>query len=64
LKKTIGHQASGSTEETIIINLLKSGGWYDFTLRIPGNKSFEKRYAGHVETGSDSKSDPAMGKML
>jgi phospholipase C len=39
----------------------KHGGWYDWSLRVAGVKGFEKRYAGRVETGKDSISDPAMG---
>jgi phospholipase C len=35
-------------------------GWYDFSVFIEGNTVFEKRYAGHVETGKESKSDPLM----
>ncbi|KAH0445307.1 phospholipase C, phosphocholine-specific [Paraburkholderia fungorum] len=36
-----------------------SGGWYDFTLAAAGG--FTRRFAGRVETGKDSISDPAMG---
>jgi len=35
------------------------GGWYDFTLAGPGGLT--RRFAGRVETGKDSVSDPAMG---
>jgi phospholipase C len=38
-----------------------NGGWYDFSVFIDGNNVFEKRYAGHVETGKHSISDPLMG---
>ena len=41
-------------------DLTQSFGWYDFSLKLPGNHLFEKRFAGHVETGRMSKSDPAM----
>ncbi|MEO5685030.1 MAG: phospholipase domain-containing protein [Chitinophagaceae bacterium] len=51
--------AQGS--HSIVLNLLKSFGWYDFTVRIKGNPSFQKRYAGHVETGKESFTDPLMG---
>jgi phospholipase C len=37
-------------------------GWYDFSIRVNGNDVFEKRYAGHVETGRLSTSDPLMGR--
>jgi len=46
------------------IPLGKNNGWYDFTVSIKGNSSFKKRYAGHVETGAGSKTDPAMGKLI
>ena len=42
-------------------DLTRSFGWYDFSIKLPGNYLFEKRFAGHVETGHVSKSDPAMG---
>lgn len=42
-------------------DLARSFGWYDFSIKLPGNYLFEKRFAGHVETGHVSKSDPAMG---
>jgi phospholipase C len=48
----------------VFINTTKSHGWYDFTVRIKGSKSFERRYAGRVETGMPGKTDPAMGRIL
>jgi phospholipase C len=45
----------------LTLDLSKSFGWYDFTVRIRGNEIFEKRYAGHVETGKASFTDPLMG---
>ena len=41
----------------------KSFAWYDFTITMPGNMAFEKRYAGRMETGKPLYSDPAMGKV-
>lgn len=35
-------------------------GWYDWTVRVTGHSDFSRRFAGHVETGADSISDPAM----
>jgi phospholipase C len=46
------------------LNLSKSHGWYDFSIRVEGFKSFAKRFAGRVETGKSSFSDPLMGKAL
>jgi phospholipase C len=38
-----------------------SSGWYDLTLRVAGNNTFEMQLAGHVENGKPSFSDPAFG---
>lgn len=54
--KTVG------TTVRIVINPAKSFGWYDFSIKIKGNTVFEKRFAGHVETGKESKTDPLMGR--
>jgi phospholipase C len=36
-------------------------GWYDLILKIAEDPAFEYRLAGHVETGQDSFTDPAIG---
>jgi phospholipase C len=38
-----------------------SHGWYDLSLRVPGDPTYLRRLAGRLETGADSISDPAMG---
>jgi phospholipase C len=38
-----------------------SFGWYDLTLDVEGDSTFEQRIAGHVETGRDSMTDPLIG---
>ncbi|HTZ89321.1 MAG TPA: phospholipase C, phosphocholine-specific [Alloacidobacterium sp.] len=40
--------------------LQKSFGWYDLTLTVSSDKSFQRQLAGHVETGCDSVTDPAI----
>jgi phospholipase C len=42
--------------------LLTSFGWYDLTISTDSDPTFERRLAGHVETGADSVSDPALGR--
>jgi phospholipase C len=39
-------------------------GWYDLIVTVAGNSNFKYRLAGHVETGRDSFSDPAMGGLV
>jgi len=47
-------------QSTLTLDLKKSHGWYDVSVRVEGVDGFEQRFAGHVETGKDSVSDPAM----
>ncbi len=42
-------------------SLQASGHWYDFTLTVKGLPGFSRRFAGRVETGEASISDPAQG---
>ncbi|MES2827228.1 MAG: phospholipase C, phosphocholine-specific [Bacteroidota bacterium] len=52
--------AAGS-KKTLLMELSKNSGWYDFTLSVMGNSIYKKQYAGHVEDGNDSITDPLMG---
>ncbi|MCX2481114.1 phospholipase C, phosphocholine-specific [Pedobacter sp. MC2016-15] len=56
--------AKASQVTTQVLNLSGSHGWYDFSVRINGNPNFTKRYAGRVETGKSSFSDPFMGRVV
>jgi phospholipase C len=49
--------AANSTESANW-DLRASGRWYDFTVT---SGTWQRRFAGRVETGKDSISDPAMG---
>ncbi|MCY1554258.1 Non-hemolytic phospholipase C [compost metagenome] len=37
-----------------------SGGWYDFTASLQEDPAYLRRFAGRVETGRPSVTDPAM----
>lgn len=39
-------------------------GWYDFSVTLNQDPSFSRRFAGRIETGKDSCSDPFMGYLL
>ncbi|HEY9145949.1 MAG TPA: phospholipase domain-containing protein, partial [Thiobacillus sp.] len=39
-------------------------GWYDLLVTVEGDAGFECHFAGHVETGKGSISDPAMGGLV
>ena len=45
-------------------SLHKVFGWYDLIVTVVGDPTFQYRLAGHVETGKDSISDPALGGVV
>ncbi|WP_428330007.1 phosphocholine-specific phospholipase C [Mucilaginibacter sp.] len=61
--KTNNHKLTlkPAVKSNLALNLANSHGWYDFSIKVSGANSFEKRYAGRVETGRPSYSDPYMG---
>lgn len=63
-KKMLDAAGSKSSTTVIVLNLEKSHNWYDFTLNFEGNKMTQKRFAGHVETGKESLSDPLMARTI
>ena len=40
------------------------GGWYDLSVTVSGDASVKYQLAGHVETGKESISDPALGGLV
>jgi len=44
--------------------LSRSRGWYDLTITVADHPRFRYRYAGHIENGHDSITDPAMGGLI
>ncbi|MNS62941.1 Non-hemolytic phospholipase C precursor [compost metagenome] len=64
IKKVIDAAATPESIAHIKLDLVQSYNWYDFSVKIEGFDVFEKRYAGRVETGNDSYSDPLMGGMI
>ncbi len=49
-------------QTSVVLELASSHGWYDFTVKTDGVDA-EVRYAGRVETGKSSISDPFMGRV-
>jgi len=49
------------SQKRISVTTAKSFGWYDFSVRLQGSEGFERQYAGRVETGKSSMTDPVMG---
>jgi phospholipase C len=60
ISKTVGPSGKGS----LVIDLSGSHHWYHFSILVAGAASFEKRYAGRVETGATGFTDPFMGQVV
>jgi phospholipase C len=45
-------------------SLSRTRGWYDLVITVQGDPHFTYRYAGHLENGTDSISDPGMGGLV
>jgi phospholipase C len=62
INKTISIGPAGTAKaiQTVVIPTTKSFGWYDVILREQNRPGFIKQFAGHIETGRFSSTDPAM----
>jgi phospholipase C len=45
-------------------SLSRTRGWYELAVTVAEDAGFEFRYAGHVENGKPSISDPGMGGLV
>lgn len=74
IKITVNDNAYGMKERTLqvapkdtvrlVIQLNGSHQWYDLSVKADGFDTFERRYAGRVETGRETVSDPFMGRVV
>jgi phospholipase C len=55
---------AAGTKMNVVLNLSKNHNWYDFSIKLKDYHDFEERFAGHVETGEVTKTDPLMGRMV
>ncbi len=55
---------NAGAQASIIVDSSKSSGWYDLSVKVNGQDNFEKRYAGRVETGKVSITDPVMARVV
>jgi phospholipase C len=56
----LNRSGSPLDRSSVSIELGSSFGWYDLRVRIKDEAAFDQRYAGHIETGRESFSDPSM----
>jgi phospholipase C len=55
---------NSNSKEKLVFDLGQSSGWYDFTIHLEQDERYLRHYAGHVETGEVSITDPFMGGLL
>ncbi len=56
--RTINVPARSSSEVRVGVSI--AAHWYDVSVRVAGQADYLRRFAGHIETGAPSISDPAM----
>jgi phospholipase C len=57
---TITKTIAAAHETAVVLPLTNSHGWYDFTVQAEGSTA-KAHFAGHVDTGHSSFTDPLMG---
>jgi phospholipase C len=62
--KSVAHYLHNGDTTDGEVDLGGFHGWYDLAVSVAGDSTFKYQLAGHVETGSDSFSDPAMGGLV
>jgi phospholipase C len=60
LELTGSYVVAARSESTVRLALQSTHGWYDFSVGVAGQAEFGRRFAGHLEDGAPSISDPAM----
>ena len=55
------HTLAPRTELTVRIPLAGNAYWYDFSATVSSQPDYLRRFAGRVETGRHTVSDPALG---
>src|SRR5690606_35932652 len=51
-------EIAANSKEELVIPLGDTYGWYDFTITSPHHTAFRQHFAGRIETGKESFTDP------
>jgi phospholipase C len=62
--KTVSETLAPGASASRRWSLARVDGWYDYVIAAQYEPGFQYQLAGHLETGKDSISDPAMGGVL
>ena len=61
---SLSRNIAAGTTANVVLNLAKNHNWYDVSVKSSGSDTFEERFAGRVETGAVTKTDPLMGGVV
>ncbi|NGM60615.1 phospholipase C, phosphocholine-specific [Sphingobacterium sp. SGG-5] len=60
-QKAFIKEIAAHSKEEFVIPLEDTFGWYDFTITSPDQVAFKQHFAGRIETGKESFTDPLIG---
>lgn len=60
-KEKVWNIKTAAQEQELYWDMAEFGGWYDFSVVLSNDPSYQRRFAGRLETEQDSISDPYMG---
>lgn len=63
-QKALSCQLKAGETKQLVVDLSKNHHWYDLLVTVKGYASWSERFAGHVETGRLSNTDPLMGGIV
>lgn len=62
-QKAFTKEIAANSKEEFTIPLGDTYGWYDFTITSPDQADFKQHFAGRIETGKESFTDPLINKV-
>jgi len=61
-QKAFTKEIAANSKEEFVIPLGDTHGWYDFAFTSPNHADFKQHFAGRIETGKESFTDPLINK--
>jgi len=61
-QKSFTKEIAANSKEEFVVSLGDTHGWYDFTVTSPDQSDFKQHFAGRIETGKESFTDPLINK--
>lgn len=59
-QKAFTKEIAANSKEEFVVPLVDTHGWYDFAITSPDQSDFKQHFAGRIETGKESFTDPLL----